>query len=261
MRMKSGSGGADAGFTMIELAMAIFLMALLFGSIAIPLRAQIEMRKVELTKHILDSARTALLGYAIANGRLPCPADEGSVGQEATGANHETGHCPTYFGFLPAAALGMDAPEARGYVVDAWGSPAHRIRYAVSPHGVGAVANAFTRVNGMRSAGIARLSDPALSLFHICDSGSGNTAGASCGKALTLVSTTPAVIWSSGANAATGGASVHEAQNPNVNGGSVDRVFVSAVRSNAASAEFDDQVAWIPMAVLLHRLLAAGQVP
>jgi hypothetical protein len=155
----------------------------------------------------------------------------------------------------------MDVEEAHGYVVDAWGSPAHRIRYAVSPYGVGTVPNAFTRVNGIRSAGIARLSDPSLSLFHVCDSGSGTSAGASCGKAVTLVSTTPAVIWSSGANAATGGASMHEAQNPNVNGGSADRLFVSAVRSNAAGAEFDDQVAWISMSVLLHQLLAAGRVP
>ena len=31
-------------------------------------------------------------------------------------------------------------------------------------------ANAFTRVNGMRAAGIANLSDPALSLFHVCGS-------------------------------------------------------------------------------------------
>ena len=140
-----------------------------------PLQTQVELRKVEQTERILDTARTALLGYAAANGYLPCPADESSVGQEAPGTNHETGHCPTYFGFLPAAALGMDVREARGYGVDAWGSAANRIRYAVAPYSVGAVANAMTRTNGMRTAGVARLSDPSLSLFHVCDSGSGNS--------------------------------------------------------------------------------------
>jgi prepilin-type N-terminal cleavage/methylation domain-containing protein len=258
--MRDGCG-AHAGFTMIELAVALFLMALIFGSIAVPLQMQVEMRKADDTGLILDAARTALLGYAAANGYLPCPADENSVGREMPGANHEIGHCPAYFGFLPAAALGMNAAEAHGYVVDAWGSPANRIRYAVSPYSIGAVANALTRVNGMRTAGVARASDPSLSLFHVCDSGSGNTAGSSCGKAVTLVSSAPAVIWSSGANAVTGGASLHEAQNPSVNGGSADRLFVSRARSNTAGAEFDDLVTWIPMSVLLHRLLAAGQVP
>jgi hypothetical protein len=246
---------------MIELAVALFLIALLLGSIAMPLQAQLEMRKAEETARTLDRARTALLGYAAANGYLPCPADDNSVGQEASGTNHETGHCPTWFGFLPAAALGMDVPESRGYAVDAWGTFANRIRYAVAPYTVGTVTNAVTRVNGMRNAGIARLSDPALSLFHVCDSGSGVSPGSTCGKAVTLVSSTPAVIWSSGANAGTGGASPHEAQNPHVNGGSADRLFVSRARSDAPGAEFDDQVAWIPMSVLLHRLLAAGQVP
>jgi prepilin-type N-terminal cleavage/methylation domain-containing protein len=258
--MRSASG-AHAGFTMIELAVALFLMALIFGTLAIPLQTRVELRKVEQTERILDTARTALLGYAAANGHLPCPADENSVGQEAPGTNHETGYCPTYFGFLPAAALGMDVRDARGYGVDAWGSAANRIRYAVAPYSVGAVANAITRTNGMRTAGVAPLSDPSLSLFHVCESGSGNTAGSNCGKAVTLVSSTPAVIWSSGANAATGGTGLHEAQNPNVNGGSTDRLFVSRVRSTAPGAEFDDHVTWIPMSVLLHRLLTAGQIP
>jgi hypothetical protein len=131
----------------------------------------------------------------------------------------------------------------------------------VAPYAVGSIANALTRVNGMRTAGIARLSDSALSLFHVCDSGVGVNAGSTCGKATTLVSTTPAVIWSSGANASTGGSSMHEAQNPNANGGSADRLFVSRVRSTVAGAEFDDIVTWIPMSLLLSRMLAAGQVP
>lgn len=246
---------------MIELAVALVLLTLLFGGIAVPLRTQVEMRRLEQMERLLDSARTALLGYVASNGYLPCPADASSVGQEAPGANHETGSCPSYFGFLPAAALGMNTQEARGYAVDAWPGPENRIRYAVAPYAVGGVVNPFTRVNGMRSAGIARLSDPALSLFHVCNSGIGNTAGAGCGKALTLVSSAPAVIWSSGPNSATGGGSLHEAQNPNANGGTADRIFVSKARSDEAAAEFDDVLTWIPMSVLLQRLLASGQLP
>jgi hypothetical protein len=53
---------------------------------------------------------------------------------------------------------------------------------------------------------------------------------------------------------------VHEAQNPNPNGGSADAVFVSRDLSKAPGHEFDDIVAWLPVTTLLSRLLASGQI-
>jgi hypothetical protein len=113
----------------------------------------------------------------------------------------------------------------------------------------------------MRTAGISALGDAALSLFHVCESGVGVSPGSSCGSAKTLVSTTPVVIWSSGANAATGGSSRHEVQNPNPQGGSSDRIFVNRTRSTRGADEFDDVLTWIPMPVLIHRFATAGQLP
>ena len=40
---------------------------------------------------------------------------------------------------------------------------------------------------------------------------------------------------------------MHEAQNPNPNGGSADRIFVSRGVSAAAGHEFDDILTWIPV--------------
>lgn len=259
----STDGRSTRGFTLIELAVALFLVSLLFGSIFIPLQTQVENRKIEHTEELLDKARDALLGYAAANGHFPCPADNAGGGREPAGSDHSTGECPSYHGFLPAAALGLPASDAQGYAVDGWGITANRIRYAVAGYSVGPPTNtrAFTRMNGMRTAGIASLADSALSLFHICDSGRGVSAGANCGTALTLTSTTPVVIWSAGGNAATGGSSVHELQNPNPNGGSSDRIFVMRTRSDVAGNEFDDIVRWIPMPILISRMLAAGHVP
>jgi type II secretory pathway pseudopilin PulG len=259
-RLRTG-GRRCWGFTLVELAVAVFLISLLLGALAMPLQMRVEARKVEQTEQLLRTLRDALTGYAAANGYLPCPADDSSTGREPAASNHETGYCPSYFGFLPAAALGIATQDVRGYAADAWAGAGNRIRYAVAPYAIGSIGNALTRVNGMRSAGFAHLSDPALSLFHVCDSGSGVSAGSTCGKAITLVSTAPAVIWSSGPNEASGGSSVHEAQNPNVNGGSADRLFVSRVRSNVSGNEFDDIVTWIPMSMLLARMLAAGQLP
>jgi len=254
---------ACTGFTIFELAVALFLLALLFGSVFVPLEMQVDTRKVEQTGQLLDKAREALLGYAATHGYFPCPADAASSGQEAAGSEHATGVCPAYHGFLPAAALGLPAPDANGYALDAWGTAANRIRYAVTSQRVGSPGNtnAFTRVNGMRAAGISNLSDATLSLFHVCGSGKGVSLGSSCGSAPTLVSSAPVMLWSAGPNAATGGGSVDEAQNPNPNGGSPDRIFVSRPRSNVAGNEFDDIVAWIPMTILIGRMVAAGQLP
>jgi type II secretory pathway pseudopilin PulG len=251
------------GFSIIEAAVALFLLTLLFGTVFIPLETQVDTRKVENTERVLREAREALLGYAAARGYFPCPADASSGGREPPGSNHATGACPTYYGFLPAAELGLNASDGHGYAADAWGTDANRIRYAVSSQTVALAgnANAFTRVNGMRAAGIAALGDSSLSLFHVCSSGRGVVAGKSCGSTPTIVSTTPVVIWSSGRNAAIGGTSMDEAQNPNTNGGSADRIFVMTVRSNAPGNEFDDLVVWIPMPVLVARMVTSGQLP
>jgi hypothetical protein len=113
----------------------------------------------------------------------------------------------------------------------------------------------------MRTATIAALGDPSLSLFHVCGTASGVVPGTSCGTALTLVSTTPIVVWSVGGNGFEGGASADEAQNPNPKGGSADRIFVSRIRNKVSGSEFDDIVWWIPMPVVVARMIAAGQLP
>lgn len=247
---------------MIELAVAIVVIALLLGGILVPLQTQVESRKFDETQKILDQAREALLGYAAAYGYFPCPASATSNGAEsfAVGGNATNGNCSNFVnGFLPAARLGFAPTDANGYALDAWGLTANRIRYAVSNQTVNLITNPFTRVNGIRNAGMANISNAAL--LYVCNSGSGVNPGVDCGTAVTLTSNAPVVIWSVGPNAPTptGGTSVHEAENPNPNGGSADRIFVSRTRSEAPV--FDDIVTWTGSASLFNRLIASGQLP
>lgn len=247
------------------MAVAIFIITLLLGSILVPLQSQVESRKYDDTQRILDQAREALLGYAAANGYFPCPASTTSNGQQATGAGHPgTGTCAaavtganTWIGFLPAATLGFTPVDANGYAVDAWGLTQNRIRYAVSNWN----SNTMTKTDGMRAAGMSSIASTAM--LYVCNSGTGVVVGTNCGTAGTLTSNAPVVIWSLGPNAPTGGTSVHEAQNPNQNGGSPDRIFVSRTKADAGAAggEFDDIVSWIGTPTLLNRLIAAGQLP
>jgi type II secretory pathway pseudopilin PulG len=272
-----------AGFTLIEIAVAIFIITLLLGSILVPLTTQVENRNYDTTQRILDQAREALIGYAAANGRFPCPASATSNGVEsfdATG-NAGNGFCnpilaggaSAWVGFLPAATLGFTPVDANGYAVDAWGLTQNRIRYAVSNATIPAGnTRLFTRTstatNGMRGAGMSSIAGAAL--LYVCSSGTGVVAGTNCGpqppvfpNAVLLTSNAIVVIWSVGPNAATGGSSVHEAQNPNPNGGSADRLFVSRTKAaaGAGGGEFDDIVTWIGTSTLFNRLIAAGQLP
>ena len=247
---------AAAGFTILEHAVSLSVIALMLGSILVPLQTQIENRKIDETRRMLDVAQEMLLGFVAANGYFPCPADAASNGQEARGTNHALGTCPVWHGFLPAALLGFRPSDEHGFGLDAWEVSSNRLRYAVSNQMVNGTTNTFTRTNGLRGVPLASLG--ATPLLYICQSGNGTTVN-DCGTAVTLASNAAAVIWSVGANGKSGGISVHEAQNPNPNGGSADRVFVSRGPSTVVGNEFDDLVTWIPAPTLISRLLAAGQ--
>lgn len=254
------------------MAVAMFIITLLLGSILVPLQSQIESRNFENTQRILDQAREAIIGFAAANGRLPCPASATSNGAEhffSPGGTAANGIChasvtfaSTYVGFLPAATLGFTPVDASGYALDAWGLTQNRIRYAVSSVTVNGITLPFTKTSGMRSAGMSNIAS-ATTLLFVCNSGTGVVAGTNCGTAVTLTSNAPVVIWSVGPNATTtGGTSVDELQNPNPTPGfSADRIFVSRTKSGGASGEFDDIVSWIGPPSLFNRLIAAGQLP
>src|SRR4051812_31496976 len=115
------------GFTLVELAVVMTIVALVLGMTMYTFSAQIENRNINDTQRRLEDAKEMLLGFAILNGRLPCPASSTSNGDESpTG----TGICTDgYSGFLPARALGYSPVDSSGYALDAWGN---RIRYAVS---------------------------------------------------------------------------------------------------------------------------------
>jgi len=259
------------GFSLVELAIAIFIMALLLGSILVPLQSQVRSRKLDETDRILAQAREALLGYVSANGYFPCPASSTSNGQEAS-PNHGTGACnasvtfaTALVGFLPAVTLQLSPVDGSGYALDAWGLPQNRIRYAVANASIAVSAtcpvptnpytNPYTRTNGMRNATMACIQSM-TTLLYVCRTGTGVTATGCAASTDELSDNAIAVIWSLGENAPTGGNAPHEDKNLDNS-----RVFVQAPYSTAAGSVFDDQLTWIGPPVLFNRLVAAGQLP
>jgi hypothetical protein len=121
----------------------------------------------------------------------------------------------------------------------------------------------FTRTGGMRAATMAWITGSEF--LHVCASAAGVLAGTHCtavgDTANTLTNNAPVVIWSVGANAASGGTSADESLNPNPNNErtGIYRIFVS--HSATTVPEFDDIVTWMASGRLINRLIVAGQLP
>jgi prepilin-type N-terminal cleavage/methylation domain-containing protein len=278
-------GGSQRGFTLIELAVVLAIVTMLLGGLALTLSAQLDLQHAAETRQTLDNVRDALVGFAVANGRLPCPAVAPPIPPASCAANQAaespsppTGSCTVAagnvaHGFIPGLTLGITPTDKCGYVLDGWGFP---VRYSVFVGTLNAgspptcnntitYSNAFTTAGRMRSVTMSCLlaAPPSVNpLLYVCASAAG-TNTSNCGSAVALTTKTPAVIYSTGKNSATGGTGADEIENPNPNSGDTDAVFVfhDVSAPGAPGGEFDDQMTWISLPVLFNRMIAGGQLP
>ena len=260
----------NTGFTLVEIAVVLFIVSLLIAGLVGPLATQLEARDRQRTIETMSDVVEALYGYALTNGRLPCPDSDGDglsdppfvPGSVASATCDPTGR------FLPWAELGV----GRG---DAWGN---RFTYSVrNPH--------FT---WPEQDGICD-GNTAPPEFDLCTTGDilvdtrGDDPAESGiqGKALiTAANNLPAVIISHGRNGF-GATSVDGSARPtapasnadeleNTNG---DTTYMSRIYSrdqagcaddtneNAPLCAFDDLLAWLSPAILNNRLVVAGRLP
>jgi prepilin-type N-terminal cleavage/methylation domain-containing protein len=245
------------GFSLVEMAIVLIILGFVLTALLLPLRAQREQAAQLQTINTLENAKQALLGFAQANGRLPCPAVAGS----GIAAPNASGACTQQVGFLPAATLGLQPINAQGFAIDAWNNP---IRYSVTQNdvnlntGVATLNPVFTTSNGMSNAGITNLSQSAT--LRVCASSSAFattcTAPPVSNETNYLINNAVAVIFSTGATASQGAGSPDEAENLDA-----DAIFVSRDISQAvAPNEFDHIVTWISPYVLYNAMIQAGQL-
>jgi prepilin-type N-terminal cleavage/methylation domain-containing protein len=250
------------GFTLTEMAVVLVIVGLLIGGMVMPMSAQQDIRYVSETETTLKNIHEALLGFAAANGRLPCPAAPAGNGIESFAAGDASGgECSNFLdGFLPAATLGIQPTDTSGFAIDAWG---RRIRYAVTDKTIKntTISRAITRTDGIKLATINNVA--ATAMLAVCSTATGITPGditdpiQYCGAAPALVTSTPAVIFSTGKNGAGTGT------DEQANSTTADTVFVSHVPtpSSVTNGEFDDIVLWISPNVLFNRMITAGRLP
>ena len=265
--------GRQPGFTLIEMTIVIFIIGMLVAGLIGPVQVQLEARDRHHTKELMDEASEALYGYALTNGRLPCPDQDGDGRSDPTydPADVATAVCTvgTANGFLPWAELGIEQG-------DSWGN---RFTYRVrQPE--------FTR-----PARDMACNGNTANEFDLCATGNivlntrGDnpaTAGTE-GKHLHPAATADnvvAVIVSHGRNGY-GATSVNDVVRPTAPASYVDEnenadndeTFVTRIYSRATTGcvdpsfeaaplcEFDDIVVPISRTILNSRMVAAGQLP
>lgn len=250
-----------SGFTLVEMAIVLVIVGLLLGGLLMPLSTQIEQRRIGETQKALEEIKEALLGFVIANGRLPCPAPATTAtGAALAGLEPNpivAGGCANPAGVLPWATLGVNE-------TDAWGN---RYTYRVDR----APPNKeFTRTvpqASFLSCTIPPPSNPTLAAFALCSQG--DITILSTGGGSTLASTIPAVIISHGKNG-NGAYNTQGTQLPlGTDTDEQDNQLTAAGTTTAntnfvnktPTATFDDLVTWLSPNILFNRMVTAGKLP
>jgi prepilin-type N-terminal cleavage/methylation domain-containing protein len=215
------------GFSLVELAIVLVIVALLTGGLLLGISGQRNVAENADARRQLENIREALLGFAMANGRLPCPADPASNAGNEDRPNQNS-QCRRIdpiqngiFGVIPWATLSL--PQT-----DPWG---RRFTYYVNAD--------FTKP----------LLPSAQTSFTLSTTGNANVKD-SAGSVNDIASNLPAVVVSHGSNGI--GTASDEMENANST-----LTFVS----RTPGTDFDDLVTWIAPGILMAKMVAAGRLP
>ena len=238
-------GKPERGFTLVEMAIVLAIVALLLGGLLPVISAQVEQQHRKETHKQMDEIKEALIGYAVINGRLPCPANGATAsGNELTTGAGAALTCNLTKGVLPWATLGVSE-------TDGWG---RRFTYRVSQ---GPTSNFADGADGTGAA----CSITAGVSFQLCSSASLNVLDTSGGSS--VATNVPAVVISHGLNGlgaypAGGGTQIGTATGDEDENANDNDTFVSR---DQVQNGFDDLVIWLSPNTLINRMVMVGKLP
>lgn len=237
------------GFTLIELAMVLFILGLLLTSILPPLATSIESEERENTQIQLDEIKETLYGFALRNSYLPCPDCQDNTGNCAAltandgledtidGAGTDD-ICATVTGNLPWATLGVKE-------TDAWNQRfIYRVTSAFADRDVPNGSDADGTGCGVATLGVS---------FSLCSTGdiTVNDDGGS-----PIAQNVPAIVISTGNDFDTASASAFEQENTDG-----DAIFIDMDFSDDDVNGFDDLIFWLTPFEINSKMVQAGILP
>lgn len=238
----------NSGFTLVEMAMVLFIVTLLMAGLVPTITSQIEQQRTNDTRKQMSEIKEALNGYTIRYGALPCPARGLTpTGQSYSGVAAGVADCTLgEWGVLPWVTLGTSE-------TDGWGN---RFTYRVTSYFTDTIASATY------GASCTPNPAPTQASFALCSVGNLTVKSAASGTDVAV--NIPAVIISHGKNGA--GAYTQKGTLRPV-GSSTDEVennthFSNAYYvSHAQTPSFDDMVEWVTPNILYNRMVTAGKLP
>lgn len=278
------------GFTLVEVSFALLIVAILLGYTVALFPRQQELKQYRAVDAEMDRIIEAIVGFAQVNGRLPCPSNPASGGNESPGGDNE---CDNFGGFVPVNTLGLAGTLNQDtLLMDPWGNP-YRYYVSASDFLANGVSD-FVRAGEMRSVGLgdtnadtytdldgqlvicdqtdATLNDlcdfPAVPVF-------GNAAGAGgpyAGAPFVLIS--HGKNWRDGAPAgdelANAGITLSNAITTPMPNGVTGPYLIKDVeagettfvrRTTGFADNYDDVVKWVAPGILYSKMIDAGQLP
>ena len=269
----------SAGFTLLELTIVLFILALILAGLLTPLATRLEQQDRKTTRLMLEEIRASLLGYTIINGHLPC-ADclDGSADCSAVAAASRADGmedvlhngavstrqpgvvCATETGGLPWATLGVPQADAWGqtfiYSVDG--------RFADSRDGQTGEHSCQTEAQATASVSFCLSSKGDMTIRNtgvFVDKAAG-------GQSQVIAQDIPVLVFSPGANGPQtqarmddGSISEHERRNWWLGRSDTDRTFVADEYVGDEQETYDDIMIWISIPSLMYRMISAERLP
>lgn len=225
------------GFSLVEMAIVLAIVALLLGGLLPSISSQVEQQRRNETRKQLDEIRDALNGYALINGKLPCPTTITDPDHANYGVADVTCTAPTSEGYLPWKTLGVSETDAWG-IKRPLNIPLGYWRYRVHPAFASSVP--FTLTTAATS--------PTLQIRN------------NANNAITSTTEPPvAIVYSTGKNLLADGQNTSfEASNAIYQS---DTPRPDDKSTPGINEEFDDIMIWISRPQLFNRMVAAGKLP
>ncbi|HSI43123.1 MAG TPA: type II secretion system protein [Methylotenera sp.] len=220
-----------SGFTLVEMAVTLVIMGLIISTLLGPLSAQRDMKNISGTQESLNQIKEALNGFAILNGRLPCPTNQA----DPANASYGLEDCSIVTeGYLPWKTLGVNESDEwgqhRNSVTDSWNG---YWRYRADGNYVTTIL-----FNTNILAPVPAFANNLL----IKDSNSNDVTPSAVGTEKPI-----AIVYSTGKDLVANGQ----------NSGAVDAVY----ESDTINSNFDDMLIWITRPIIVNRMVIAGKLP
>jgi prepilin-type N-terminal cleavage/methylation domain-containing protein len=233
--MRQAETTRSGGFSLVEMAMVLAIVALLLAGLIPTLSSQMEQQRRSETRKQLEEIQQAMMGYAIINGVLPCPATQADPVNANYGMADATCSANAAAeGYLPWKTLGVAETDGWGSKRNSAGDPwTGYWRYRVDRNFTGSPFTLNTSFGTCPSA-----SSDCLAIIN------------NMGNSITTTTERPvAIVFSTGPNL------VADGQNASFEAAN------GIYQSDVPSPPFDDILVWISRPQLFNRMVTAGKLP